>query len=166
MFGGISTIGWFHTIVGIAGILSGLYLLMTYRFIDIWSKLGKFYITCTLLASTSSFFIFSATGSFNDAHLLSLLTILAIIGAFVLDRFSLFGFLTKYLKELAMSVTVLFSMLPTTAEVLKRLPPNEPFVDSLDDPLVMNFYLSYLVIFAFFAIYQTLLIKGGALNEQ
>ena len=166
MFGGISIIGWFHTIVGIAGILSGLYLLIRYRFIHIWSRLGKFYITCTLLASVSSFFIFSATGSFNDAHLLSLLTILAIIGAFVLDRFNLLGSLTKYLKEFAMSATILFSLLPTTAEVLKRLPPNEPFVDSLDDPLVINFYLSYLVIFAFFAIYQTLLIKGGALNEQ
>tara|TARA_B100000609_G_scaffold25973_1_gene18230 strand:- start:32 stop:532 length:501 start_codon:yes stop_codon:yes gene_type:complete len=166
MLGGISMIGWFHTIVGIAGILSGLYLLIRYRFIDIWSKLGRFYIMCTLFASGSSFFIFSATGSFNDAHLLSLLTILAIMGAFVLDRFSLFGSLTKYLKELAISVTVLFSMLPTTAEVLKRLPPNEPFVESLDDPLVMNFYLSYLAIFALFAIYQTLLIKGGNLNEQ
>ena len=166
MLGGISMIGWFHTIVGIAGILSGLYLLIRYRFIDIWSKLGRLYIICTLFASGSSFFIFSATGSFNDAHLLSLLTILAIIGAFVMDKFSLFGSLTKYLKELAMSVTVLFSMLPTTAEVLKRLPPNEPFVESLDDPLVMNFYLSYLVIFALFAIYQTLLIKGGNLNEQ
>jgi uncharacterized membrane protein len=166
MLGGISMIGWFHTIVGIAGILSGLYLLIKYKFIDIWSKLGKFYIICTLFASGSSFFIFSATGKLNDAHLLSLLTILAIIGAFVLDRFSLFGSLTKYLKELAMSVTVLFSMLPTTAEVLKRLPPNEPFVDSLDDQLVMNFYLSYLVIFVCFAIYQTLLIKGGNLNEQ
>ena len=166
MLGGISMIGWFHTIVGIAGILSGLYLLIRYRFIDIWSKLGRFYIICTLFASGSSFFIFSATGSFNDAHLLSLLTILAIMGAFVLDRFSLFGSLTKYLKELAISVTVLFSMLPTTAEVLKRLPPNEPFVESLDDPLVMNFYLSYLAIFALFAIYQTLLIKGGNLNEQ
>ena len=166
MLGGISMIGWFHTIVGIAGILSGLYLLIRYRFIDIWSKLGRFYIICTLFASGSSFFIFSATGSFNDAHLLSLLTIIAIMGAFVLDRFSLFGSLTKYLKELAMSVTVLFSMLPTTAEVLKRLPPNEPFVESLDDPLVMNFYLSYLAIFALFAIYQTLLIKGGNLNEQ
>ena len=102
MLGGISMIGWFHTIVGIAGILSGLYLLIRYRFIDIWSKLGRFYIICTLFASGSSFFIFSATGSFNDAHLLSLLTILAIMGVFVLDRFSLFGSLTKYLKELAM----------------------------------------------------------------
>ena len=166
MYGGISLIGWFHTIVGIGGILTGIYLLVRYKSINIWSSLGMFYIICTLLASGSSFFIFSATGSFNDAHVLSLLTILAIIAAFILDRFNIFGFLTTYLKELALSVTILFSMLPTTAEVLKRLPPNEPFVDSLDDPLVMNFYLSYIVIFAFFAIYQTLLIKGGALNEQ
>ena len=125
-----------------------------------------FYIICTLLASGSSFFIFSATGSFNDAHVLSLLTILAIIAAFILDRFNLFGFLTTYLKELALSVTILFSMLPTTAEVLKRLPPNDPFVDSIYDPLIMNFYMSYAVIYAIFALYQIFLIKGGLHNEK
>ena len=166
MYGGISLIGWFHTIVGTAGIISGIYLLIRYKFINIWSSLGMFYIICTLLASGSSLFIFSATGKFNDAHILSILTILAIIGAFILDRFSLFGSLTKYLKELALSVTILFSMLPTTAEVLKRLPPKNPFVDSIYDPLIMKFYMSYLVIYAGFAIYQIFLIKGGLYNEK
>ena len=28
MYGGISVIGWFHTIVGIAGIIAGIYLLL------------------------------------------------------------------------------------------------------------------------------------------
>ena len=149
MYGGISLIGWFHTIIGTAGIISGIYLLIRYKFINIWSSLGMFYIICTLLASGSSLFIFSATGKFNDAHILSILTILAIIGAFILDRFSLFGFLTKYLKELAISVTILFSMLPTTA-----------------DPLIMKFYMSYLVIYAVFAIYQIFLIKGGSYNDK
>ena len=166
MYGGISLIGWFHTIVGIGGILTGIYLLVRYKSINIWSSLGMFYIICTLLASGSSFFIFSATGSFNDAHVLSLLTILAIIAAFILDRFNLFGFLTTYLKELALSVTILFSMLPTTAEVLKRLPPNDPFVDSIYDPLIMNFYMSYAVIYAIFALYQIFLIKGGLHNDK
>ena len=166
MYGGISLIGWFHTIVGIGGILTGIYLLVRYKSINIWSSLGMFFIICTLLASGSSFFIFSATGSFNDAHVLSLLTILAIIAAFILDRFNLFGFLTTYLKELALSVTILFSMLPTTAEVLKRLPPNDPFVDSIYDPLIMNFYMSYAVIYAIFALYQIFLIKGGLHNEK
>ena len=166
MYGGISLIGWFHTIVGAAGIISGIYLLIRYKFINVWSSLGMFYIICTLLASGSSLFIFSATGKFNDAHVLSILTILAIIAAFILDRFSLFGFLTKYLKELALSVTILFSMLPTTAEVLKRLPPKNPFVDSIYDPLIMKFYMSYLVIYAVFAIYQIFLIKGGSYNDK
>ncbi len=166
MYGGISLIGWFHTIIGTAGIISGIYLLVRYKFINIWSSLGMFYVICSLLASGSSLFIFSATGGFNDAHILSILTILAIIAAFILDRFSLFGFLTKYLKELALSVTILFSMLPTTAEVLKRLPPKNPFVDSIYDPLIMKFYMSYIVIYAVFAIYQIFLIKGGSYNDK
>ena len=33
MFGGISYIGWFHTILGIAAIVIGLYLLIKDRFI-------------------------------------------------------------------------------------------------------------------------------------
>ena len=166
MYGGISLIGWFHTIIGTAGILTGIYLLIRHNFIDIWSNLGMFYIICTLFTSASSFFIFSSTGSFNDAHLLSLLTILAIIAAFILDRFNFFGFLTKYFKELALSVTVLFSMLPTTAEVLQRLPPNEPFVNSIYDPLIMNFYISYALIYAIFALYQIFLINGGSYNDK
>ena len=39
-------------------------------------------------------------------------------------------------------------MLPTTVEVLKRVPPKNPFVDSIYDPLIMKFYMSYLVIYA------------------
>ena len=56
-------------------------------------------------------------------------------------------------------------MLPTTAEVLKRLPPNDPFVESLEDPLVLNFYIAYFIIYALFAIYQIFLIKGGSYND-
>ena len=70
------------------------------------------------------------------------------------------------LKELALSVTILFSMLPTTAEVLKRVPPKNPFVDSIYDPLIMKFYISYLVIYAVLAIYQIFLIKGGSYNDK
>ena len=34
MYGGISLIGWFHTIIGTAGIISGIYLLVRYNFIN------------------------------------------------------------------------------------------------------------------------------------
>ena len=72
MYGGISLIGWFHTIIGTAGIISGLYLLSRFKFIDIWSSLGKFYLTCTFITSASSLFIYVAV---NMCMVLGLLPI-------------------------------------------------------------------------------------------
>ena len=156
MFGGISYIGWFHTILGTAAIIVGLYLLIKDRFIFMHTKLTNFYLLSTFLTCVSSLFLFAGTGSFNAAHLLSVITILAIFFALVLQRFNLFGFLTVYLKQLALTGTVFFSMLPTTAEVLQRLPPNDPFATSIEDPLVQSFYMAYVGIFGIFAIYQTI----------
>jgi len=154
MFGGISYIGWFHTILGIAAIVIGLYLLIKDRFIFMNTKLTNFYLLSTLLTCVSSLFLYAGTGSFNAAHLLSVITIFAILFALVLQRFNLFGFLTVYLKQLALTGTVFFSMLPTTAEVLQRLPPNDPFASSIEDPLVQSFYMAYVGIFGIFAVYQ------------
>jgi len=154
MFGGISYIGWFHTILGIAAIVIGLYLLIKDRFIFMNTNLAKFYLLSTVITCASSFLLYGATGSFNTAHWLSVITILAVLFALVLNRYNIFGFLTVYLKQLALTGTVFFSMLPTTAEVLQRLPPSNPIVNSIEDPLVQSFYMSYVVIFGLFGIYQ------------
>ena len=154
MFGGISYIGWFHTILGSAAIIVGLYLLVKDRFIFMNTKLTNFYLLSTFFTCASSFFLYAATGSFNTAHMLSVVTILAILFALILQKFNLFGFLTVYLKQLALTGTVFFSMLPTTAEVLQRLPPNDPFASSIEDPLVQSFYMAYVGIFGIFGIYQ------------
>ena len=156
MIGGISYIGWFHTILGIAAIVTGLYLLLRDRFIFMDTRLAKFYMLSTVITSASSFLLYGATGSFNTAHWLSVLTILAVLFALVLNRHIIFGFLTVYLKQLALTGTVFFSMLPTTAEVLQRLPPSNPIVDSIEDPLVLSFYMAYVVIFSLFGIYQVI----------
>ena len=161
MFGGISLIGWFHSILGIAAILVGLYLLVRDRFIFMDTKLAKFYLLSTVITCASSFLLYGATGSFNAAHWLSVITILAVLFALGLDKFNVFGFLNVYFKQLALTGTVFFSMLPTTAEVLQRLPPSDPFADSIEDPLVQSFYMAYVVIFGIFAIYQVIKIYKG-----
>jgi hypothetical protein len=48
MFGEISYIGWFHTIVGTAAIIVGLYLLIKDRFIFLDKNSAKFYIAATV----------------------------------------------------------------------------------------------------------------------
>ena len=161
MFGGISLIGWIHSILGIAAILAGLYLLLRDRFIFMDTKLAKFYFLSTVITCASSFLLYGATGSFNAAHWLSVITLLAVLFALGLDRFNVFGFLNVYFKQLALTGTVFFSMLPTTAEVLQRLPPSDPFADSIEDPLVQSFYMAYVVIFGIFAIYQVIKIYKG-----
>jgi uncharacterized membrane protein len=154
MFGGISYIGWFHTIVGTAAIIVGLYLLIKDSFIFIDKNSAKFYLAATIVTSASSLFIYSATGSFNLAHALSVMTIIAALFAVFLHRFNIFGFLNVFIKQLSLTATVFFSMLPTTAEVLQRFPPRNPFAVSIDDPLVQSFYFWYVIIFGLFGIYQ------------
>ena len=165
MISGITYMGWFHTIVGIPAILAGLYLLLRDRFIYIDKDLAKFYLIATVITSASSLFIFRATGAFNMAHFTSVIIILAALFAYVLHKKSIFGSLSVYLKQLALTGTVFFSMLPTTVEVLRRVPPNNPLANSIEDPLVQNFYMSYVVIFGIFAVYQIFKISKGEMNE-
>ena len=103
MFGGISYIGWFHTILGIAAIAVGLYLLIKDRFIFMNTNLAKFYLLSTVITCASSFLLYGATGSFNTAHWLSVITILAVLFALGLERFNIFGFFNVYLKQLALT---------------------------------------------------------------
>ena len=165
MIGGITYIGWFHTIAGIPAIAAGLYLLLRDRFIYIDKGLAKFYLIATVITSASSLFIYRATGTFNTAHILSVMTILAILIAYILHNKSIFGFLNIYLKQLALTGTVFFSMLPTTAEVLQRVPPGNPFANSIEDPLVQNFYMTYIVVFGIFSLYQIFKISKGEVDE-
>lgn len=165
MTGGITYMGWFHTIVGTPAIVAGLYLMLRDRFIYIDKDLAKFYLIATVITSTSSLFIFRATGAFNMAHFTSVIIILAALFAYILHKKSIFGSLNIYLKQLALTGTVFFSMLPTTVEVLKRVPPSNPLASSIEDPLVQNFYMSYVVIFGIFAAYQIFKISKGEMNE-
>ena len=165
MTGGITYMGWFHTIVGIPAIVAGLYLLLRDRFIYIDKDLAKFYLIATVITSASSLFIFRATGAFNMAHFTSVIIILAALFAYILHKKSIFGSLNIYLKQLALTGTVFFSMLPTTVEVLKRVPPSNPLASSIEDSIVQNFYMSYVAIFGIFAAYQIFKISKGEMNE-
>ena len=164
MISGITYMGWFHTIVGIPAIIAGLYLLLRDRFIYIDKNLAKFYLIATVVTSASSLFIFRATGAFNMAHFTSVIIILAALFAYILHKKSIFGSLNVYLKQLALTGTVFFSMLPTTVEVLRRVPPSNPLANSIEDPLVQTFYMSYVVIFGIFAVYQIFKISKGEMN--
>lgn len=156
MISDITLLGWFHSIVGILAIASGLYSLGRYTIIDINSLLGKFYIASTSVVCASSLLIYNATGSFNLAHILSVLVLLAFVFAYTVNKYPITGWLTPYLHHLALSVTVYFSLLPTIAEFLTRLPLGDPVAVSIEDPVITSIYGYVTVGYGLFALFTVL----------
>jgi len=38
-------------------------------------------------------------------------------------------------------------MIPAISDFLRRLPIGDPFIDSFEDPLLLNFHLAFLIIY-------------------
>lgn len=142
----ITALGWFHTAVGIFALLAGFYTVVRFKIIRTDTRSGRVYLACTLVAALTALMIYNQ-GGFGPAHILALLTLAALAGGFLVTRIPLFGPLAAYLQALCFSATFLFHMIPAITDGLRRLPVGNPVVERADDPLLMRFYLLFLVLF-------------------
>jgi uncharacterized membrane protein len=143
----ISILGWFHTIIAIIALGSGLYSLFKFKFIKLSQLTGKIYLGCTLFAAVSALFIFQASGGFNAAHALAILTLLALLVGLIAEKTGLFGKLSPYIQATSYTGTFLFHMIPAITDGLMRLPVDSPIVTDIEDPLLKGFYLTFLIIY-------------------
>ena len=155
----MTLLGWFHTVIGVGAVLSGLYTIFKYKVIYLEEFTGKLYLFLTLIVAGSALGIYNQ-GGFGIAHVLAVLTLIAIAGGFVMEKTKLFGSFSKYLQALAYTSTLLFHMIPAITDFLRRLPVGDPFVDSFEDPLLVNFQLSFLLIFVLGVIAQIFWLKN------
>lgn len=137
--------GWFHTIVGIAAILTGIYSLVRYKVLKWSDTSSKIYLILTFIAAASALGIYRATGAFNAAHGLAVLTIIALAGGRLTETTNMFKSLSPYLQATAYSATFLFHMIPAITDGLRRLPVGDPIVTTQEDPLLRGFYLAFLI---------------------
>jgi len=107
---------------------------------------GRLYVYTTIFVAGSSLAIYNQ-GGFGIAHWLGVLTLVAVFGGLAMEKFELFGGFSRYFQALGYSSTLLFHMIPAITDFLRRLPVGDPFVDSFDDPLVVNFHLAFLVVY-------------------
>ena len=142
----MTMLGWFHTVLGVVAVSSGFYTLYKYRVISVQEGPGKLYVYVTLLVAASALGIYNQ-GGFGIAHILAVLTLIALTGGVVMEKVKLFGSLSKYFQALGYTSTLLFHMIPAVTDFLRRLPVGDPFVDSLEDPLLINFQLAFLLIY-------------------
>lgn len=154
----MTMLGWFHTILGVVAVFSGFYTLYKYRVISMEESSGRLYVYVTLLVAGSALGIYNQ-GGFGIAHVLAVLTLIAITGGFVMEKTKLFGSFSKYLQALAYTSTLLFHMIPAITDFLRRLPVGDPFIDSFEDPLLVNFHLAFLLIFVIGIITQIFWLK-------
>ncbi len=142
----MTLLGWFHTITGVIAVLSGFYALCKHKIISTQEKIGKLYILVTLIVAGSALGIYNQ-GSFGIAHVLAVLTLAALAGGYIMERYRWFGSFSKYFQALGYTSTLLFHMIPAISDFLRRLPIGDPFIDSFEDPLLLNFHLAFLIIY-------------------
>ena len=98
-------------------------------------------------------------GGFGIAHILAVLTLVALLGGVIMEKGKLFGSFSKYFQALGYTSTLLFHLIPAITDFLLRLPVGDPFADSLEDPLLVNFQLSFLLIYLVGIVTQLLWLK-------
>ncbi len=154
-------LGWLHTILGIGAVVSGFYTLIKYRVVSLTHRSGKLYVLLTLIVAGTALGIYNQ-GGFGIAHNLAVLTLVALAGSVVMEKTRLFGSFSKYCQALGYSSTLLFHMIPAITDFLRRLPVGDPFIDTLEDPLLRQFHLAFLAIFVVGVIAQMLWLRKSS----
>ena len=97
----MTILGWFHTILGIGAVLTGFYAIAKFKIISLENKIGQIYVVLTAIVAGSALGIYNQ-GGFGIAHILAVLTLIALVGAIVMEKFKIFGGFSKYFQALTL----------------------------------------------------------------
>ena len=142
----IIPLGWFHLVIGIVALVSGVIALVKFKEITLQTRAGQIYLATTLITAGTALAIFQH-GVFGPGHALAVLTLLALAVGTVASTTKLFGKWSRYIRAISYSATLLFHSIPAVTDGLLRLPVGDPVVTSLEDPIMRMSYLCLLVIF-------------------
>ena len=157
----MSLYGWFHTIMGIVALLTGLYSLIKYKVINSQNISAKIFLISTLIAAVTALTLYKQ-GGFGVGHILAVLTLLALMVGRINEKGLFFGWLAPYFQAICYTSLFLFHSIPAITDGLRRLPVGDPVITTFDDPLLMSFYAAFLSIYLVVLVLQMLWIKRNA----
>ena len=143
---GLSTLGFFHTVIGLVAVVLGFWALARDKEISLHNRLGQSYLVLTLITAATGLGIFQR-GAFGPPHVLSLLTLAALAVGTLAGTSALFGRASRYVQVTCFSATILFHMIPGFVESLTRLPVGAPVAASPEAPVLQGITAALLAIF-------------------
>lgn len=150
---GLSNLGIFHTVIGIIAIIAALMSYAKHGKINLAGKSGNIYFFGTVITSLTALGLSKHPG-FNPGHVLSLLVLILVAGAFYFHKKNTGNNKTRYFENFFLSFSFFLSMIPTVNETLTRIPLSAPLAKGPSDPLIGKILLIILVLFIAGSIYQ------------
>ncbi|MDC8103581.1 hypothetical protein MTQ00_03420 [Chryseobacterium sp. B21-037] len=160
---GLSGLGIFHTIIGIAAIAGALLSFIKYGKIDLSRLPGKIYFYGTLITSLTALGI-SKHGGFNAGHIFSIFIIVLVSAAYFLFSKKQNSNRARYFENFSLSFSFFLSLVPTVNETFTRVPLGHPLAKDISDPIIGKTLGALFILFLAGSVYQY--IKQKRANQQ
>jgi uncharacterized membrane protein len=149
----LTTVGILHTATGLIALAAGFLALARDQEISPRNRLGQVYVATTFLSAATALGIYRH-GGFGPAHMLAVLTLLALAVGTACALRATFGTASQYVQAVCYSATILFAVIPGVTEILMRFPENAPLVPFSRPSALKPVYGSLLLIFLVGLVFQ------------
>jgi hypothetical protein len=160
---GLSSLGIFHTVIGISAIIGAIIGFVKYGKINLSVLSGKVYFYATLVTSVTALGI-SKHGGFNAGHIFSLFIIVLIVVAYYLFSKKKESKRVRYFENFLLSFSFFLSLIPTVNETFTRVPIGHPLAKDIKDPVIGQTLLILLILFIIGSVFQFM--KQKKINNE
>lgn len=143
---GLSSLGIFHTIIGVAAIVAAIISYIKYAKINLAVTSGKIYAYSTIITSLTALGI-SKHGGFNAGHVFSIFILILIGAAYLLFSRKPGNNRNRYVENFLLSFSFFLSWVPTINETFTRVPLGHPLAKGPTDSIIGQTLLVLLVLF-------------------
>lgn len=143
---GLTSLGIFHTIIGIATIVAAIISYIKYAKINLAVTSGKIYAYSTIITSLTALGI-SKHGGFNAGHVFSIFILILIMAAYFLFSRKPGNNRNRYVENFLLSFSFFLSWVPTINETFTRVPLGHPLAKGPTDSIIGQTLLVLLVLF-------------------
>lgn len=150
---GLSSLGIFHTIIGVAAIVAAIVSFIKHGKINLAVSSGKIYFYGTVVTSLTALGL-SKLGGFNPGHVFALFIVVLVLGAYFLHTKKAENQRARFFENFFLSFSFFLSWVPTVNETFTRVPVGNPLAKDISDPLIGQTLLFLLILFIAGSIYQ------------